>query len=223
MPYACYLLDADDTLIDFPVCEEIAFRAVLKNAGILFSRERFQHYQEINRGYWQKLASGRVTKDYLLVQRFRDFALEEGLSLNAEEANTRFLHHLGQQGPTLPGARELVKALHNKAQVIIVTNGVASAQKGKLHHSGLLPYIDHVIISEEVGAEKPLPAIFEAALCRAQVTDKRTAVMVGDSPDSDIKGARDYGIDSCLYDPHDRYADVDCTFRVRHLSEVSLL
>lgn len=56
MPYACYFLDADDTLIDFPVCEEIAFRAVLKNAGLFFSRERFQRYQNINREYWRQLS-----------------------------------------------------------------------------------------------------------------------------------------------------------------------
>ena len=223
MPYACYFLDADDTLIDFPVCEEIAFRAVLKNAGLFFSRERFQRYQNINREYWRQRSRGKVTKDHLLVQRFMDFARQEGISLDAKQANTDFLNHLGQQGPTMPGARELVQALHQRAQVVILTNGVAFAQYGKLRHSGLMPFIDYVIISEEIGAEKPLPAIFEAALYRANVTDKSTVLMVGDSPESDIQGAANAGIDSCLYDPFDRYPDVDCTYRIKHLSEVSAL
>jgi putative hydrolase of the HAD superfamily len=58
---------------------------------------------------------------------------------------------------------------------------------------GLLPLLDAVITSAEVGAPKPEAAIFEAALS-ALGCEAADAVHVGDSAENDVEGARAAGI-----------------------------
>jgi putative hydrolase of the HAD superfamily len=59
--------------------------------------------------------------------------------------------------------------------------------------AGMLPLLDGVITSAEVGAAKPDPAIFEAGLAAAGCSAAE-AVHVGDSVDHDVEGARAAGI-----------------------------
>ena len=64
---------------------------------------------------------------------------------------------------------------------------------------GLTPYVDFTVTSLEVGAEKPHPPIFLAALARAGV-EPMAAVHVGDQIESDVEGARSIGINPVLLD-----------------------
>ncbi len=68
-----------------------------------------------------------------------------------------------------------------------------------LSRCGLGELIDDVVTSAEVGAAKPDPAIFEAALARAGCTAEE-ALHVGDSPEEDVAGARAAGIPALLID-----------------------
>jgi HAD superfamily hydrolase (TIGR01549 family) len=54
-------------------------------------------------------------------------------------------------------------------------------------------YFEIWAVSEEIGAEKPDPAIFEYALTRAEVPAERCA-MVGDRLDNDVEPARRLGM-----------------------------
>lgn len=64
---------------------------------------------------------------------------------------------------------------------------------------GLDPYLDFAVTSLDVGAEKPHPPIFRAALARADVGPDE-AVHVGDQVSSDVEGARAVGIHPVLID-----------------------
>ena len=220
MKYGYFLIDLDHTLFDFERAEEEAFRAVMKRRGIEYTLERFKRYQKINSHYWEKLSKGTVTKERLLVARFEDFALKENLPLNAEETNRDYLDYLSTTGYLIDGALETVKALHEKGKIAIVTNGASRAQHGKIRNMGIVPYVDALIISEEVGCEKPFPGIFETALAALQCPDRGRAIMIGDAPVSDIEGAQNAGIDTLLFDPAGRYATVRATYRVQHLADI---
>jgi putative hydrolase of the HAD superfamily len=88
------------------------------------------------------------------------------------------------------------------------------------HKLGLEPYLDLVVTSEEVGVDKPDPAIFMAALERAGVGNSE-AIHVGDQYDSDVAGARASGITPILIDRNNFYPKViDCT-RIHTLTEVT--
>jgi putative hydrolase of the HAD superfamily len=62
---------------------------------------------------------------------------------------------------------------------------------------GLLPLLDGVVTSAEVGASKPAPAIFEAGLVAARCSADE-AVHVGDSVEHDVEGARAAGMRALL-------------------------
>ncbi|MGD0765884.1 MAG: HAD family hydrolase [Dehalococcoidia bacterium] len=62
---------------------------------------------------------------------------------------------------------------------------------------GLLEYLDALVLSSEIGLEKPHPAIFLEALRRLGVTAVKT-VFVGDSVWADVLGAQALGMKSVL-------------------------
>jgi putative hydrolase of the HAD superfamily len=68
-----------------------------------------------------------------------------------------------------------------------------------LERCGLAALLDGAVSSAEAGAQKPDPAIFEAALRFAGV-DATEAVHVGDTPEEDIAGAKAAGIRALLLD-----------------------
>ncbi|MDX6301002.1 MAG: putative hydrolase of the superfamily [Nocardioidaceae bacterium] len=74
----------------------------------------------------------------------------------------------------------------------VVTNGPTDVQSRKVEASGLADLVDALCISEEVGARKPEPLIFETAARRSGAT-LQGAWMVGDNLDADIAGAQRVG------------------------------
>lgn len=61
------------------------------------------------------------------------------------------------------GVLEVFKAIKSKkGKIGIVTDGRSRTQRAKLKSLGVLKYIDKIIISEEIGSEKPNSANFEA-------------------------------------------------------------
>ncbi|MEE9325548.1 MAG: HAD-IA family hydrolase [Dehalococcoidia bacterium] len=84
---------------------------------------------------------------------------------------------------------------------------------------GLSPYLNFSVTSQEVGAEKPHPNIFLAALKRAGVSPAE-AIHVGDQYNSDVVGARGVGIRPILIDRDGLQRETDECPRIRSLVEV---
>ena len=85
--------------------------------------------------------------------------------------------------------------------------------------SGLTPFLDFAVGSQEVGIEKPHPAIFQAALDRANVAP-RECLHVGDQIRSDVLGAQGVGMMAVLVDRSGFGANgVDCP-TISSLSEL---
>lgn len=85
---------------------------------------------------------------------------------------------------------------------------------------GIAPYLDFVVTSKEVGAEKPHPAIFRAALERAGVQPAE-AMHVGDQYQADAKGACAVGIRGVVLDRFGFWPEITDCPRIRRLSEVA--
>ncbi|MGO8685790.1 MAG: HAD family hydrolase [Candidatus Dormibacteria bacterium] len=95
--------------------------------------------------------------------------------------------------PIGTGVAEGLAALRRRGWTIaVVTNGPPS-QRVKLERSGLLPLVDVVAISDELGVSKPDRRIFEAA-AREAGSGVGEAWLVGDSPEADIAAAVEMGI-----------------------------
>ena len=80
----------------------------------------------------------------------------------------------------------------------ILSNGFAELQARKMQSAGIGHYFDGVVLSEDIGVNKPHRAIFEHALRVAGTTPDRV-LMIGDNYEVDAKGAYGAGIDQVLY------------------------
>ena len=121
-----------------------------------------------------------------------------------------------------PETREVLDALRGRGLALGVISNNTSDLIDTLDRIDLARYFDHVTYSQEVRAQKPVPAVFRLALSRAGCTPTE-AVHVGDSFEMDVLGARGVGIEPILVDREGRSPTADCR-RIRDLRElVSLL
>lgn len=100
----------------------------------------------------------------------------------------------GAAAMPFPGAIELLQTLRRLGvKGGLITNGDSAMQRSKIAALGIEPLLDVIVISSEVGAQKPQPSIFKLALeelgCIAA-----EAWFVGDHPDQDVRGAAMAGL-----------------------------
>lgn len=95
--------------------------------------------------------------------------------------------------PLIEGAADVVRTLAITGRVGLLTNGPSDIQRLKFEGTGLADCFDAVVISGEVGVGKPDRAVFALALERLGTTPP-TTVMVGDSWERDVVGARGGGM-----------------------------
>lgn len=95
----------------------------------------------------------------------------------------------------MPGARELLSDLSAKHSIALLTNGAPDLQREKIAASGLEVFFHAIAVSGEHGIGKPKPEIFQRLLSELGV-EAGEALMVGNSLERDIAGARNAGIRS---------------------------
>ena len=137
--------------------------------------------------------------------------------------NRRYLDRLGACSLLLPGAETLCRTLRAAGcRLALATNGVARVQHARLAGSPLVPYLERLFISGEMGTRKPEPAFFRAALSAMGAEDMDRCVMVGDGLGSDVKGALSVGLDVIWFAPGgaDAPADRRPTHTARSLEEI---
>jgi HAD superfamily hydrolase (TIGR01549 family) len=198
------LIDLDDTLVD----HRDAHRAAL--AGV---RERYAALQavpfdvllgESHRvlvDLHDHVQAGRLAPDAARVERYRRLFAFAGVAGDAPHAEAAALGRelYRDLRRCVPGAPALLAALRAHAPVAVVTNNATAEQREKLGRFALNTHVDALVTSEDVGAAKPDPRIFEVALARLGVA-AHEAVMIGDSREHDVDGARAAGLAACWLD-----------------------
>ena len=210
--YKAVLIDWDDTIGDFIGAAKLALQEMYDKyhlSDYFASHEEFVSlYKPHNIELWDKYGKDLVTKAFLRIDRFlwpllhgskvgkRQEAKGERqeLAALAEQMSEDFLHLTTAHFSLLEGAEELVRYLAEKYPLTVVTNGFVEVQYEKFDRSGLRDCFAHIVLSEEVGCQKPNPRIYEEAL-RMNGVSAEEAVMIGDSWNSDIQGAINAGID----------------------------
>ena len=113
-----------------------------------------------------------------------------------------------------------LKALKEQNLILGLLTNLDRDMKPICNELGLEPYINPIVTSGEVGADKPKPPIFLTALQRAGVKASE-AVHVGDQYKMDVLGARGVGINPILIDRYDFYSEVSDCPRIRSLTELT--
>lgn len=207
--YSDIFIDFDDTLYDTRNNAIIALKELydamhFDEQGI--EEEKFYDiYWQTNMYLWGKYSKGEITRDELIVERFRKPLHEascKGINPTVEyclEVSDKFLDLCSVKSGLIDGARELVDYLRSQGyRLHLCSNGFHEVQYKKLASCGLKECFDTIVLSEDAGANKPSPAFFDYAL-KVTGASRNTTLMIGDNYNSDIEGALDSNIDAMLY------------------------
>lgn len=230
MGYRDIFFDFDDTLYDTRGNADIALTEVFRDYGLdrFFSNPQFFYdsYWKINSELWLQYNKNEISKDYLVIERFkRPLLLGNGIDVTEElclKISDSFLSYCSDKPGVLPGCYELLDYLKAEGyRLHICSNGFNEVQYKKLRASNLTDYFSTVVLSEDAPANKPSSRFFDYAF---DVTNacKDSTLMVGDNYFADVCGALDYGIDACLYRRWNKtfVPDRDVTFVVNSLKEL---
>lgn len=201
MSYEFLLLDLDDTIFDFSGGERSALSQALSEWGIALSDQMAKRYAAINDGCWKMLEKGQIEKERLIVCRFELFFREFGIKADAAAVNRRYMEHVSEKAVFLPGAESFLQRVRGKYRLFLITNGTAWVQRKRIAASGIAQYFEGIFISEEVGAKKPDVLFFERVAESIDGFSRKKALVMGDSPSSDMLGAENYGLDAIWFNP----------------------
>ena len=216
------LMDIDDTLLDFGKCAEQAMRIGFAEWGLPYDDSTYATFTRINDGLWLMIERGELTTQQLF--EFRWNRIFEALGIQADGAafEKRFLDLLYETAIPVDGADEICRYLKGKYILCAASNAFHDQQLNRLEMAGLLPYFDHVFVSESLGYRKPEKAFFDA--CRAFLPDVAAdeCVMIGDSLTADIAGGKNTGIDTCWYNPSGKTVEpaLAADYEIRRLDEL---
>lgn len=187
----------------------------------------FNAYKEHNLVLWGQYDKGEITHQFLHRDRFL-YPLLQSLGLGfapqaltdlADRIGMDFLKLTNHYFTLLPDAAEMVRYLADKYPLTIISNGFCEAQHYKIEHSGLQSCFQHVLLSEEVGINKPQPGIFLRALEMNGISADE-AIMIGDSYNSDIQGAQNVHIDQLWIRPASAPCDQSATYEVTDITQI---
>ena len=223
--YKHIFIDLDDTLWDFHANARLSLHEVFENRKLYQYFENFDHFFKIyakrNLELWELYGKGEVTKEFLMVERFRHPLALMGVDNDqlAIQIGDEFLDILPTKTTLVPFAIELLDYLYPKYSLTIISNGFVEVQYKKLRSANIEHYFTHIVLSEAAGALKPDKRIFEYALKLNNATAAET-IMIGDSYAADIVGARNAGIDQVYLTTKFDMNEKKATYWVKGLEEL---
>lgn len=226
MKYKHVFLDFDDTIYDTRGNADIALRELFEHFQLNRYFECFDTFSESywkrNHEVWTLYSLGKMKRSELIVERFL-YPLRQvgtGTADFALELNDWFLDSTAQKSGLIEGAVDLLEYLKQNYHIHMISNGFSEVQYRKMKSAGVESYFEEVILSEEVGVNKPNPAIFDFALKKTGAYAEES-VMVGDNFDTDITGAIRSRIDQIYFNPTcHKIGEISPTYEVRRLSEI---
>lgn len=216
--------DFDNTIYDFTANSKASIKIALHNLSIEVDdfEAYFRIYTEINDELWAQYRTHKITKHTLRTTRFEKSLKEYGADFDVEGSviDDEFIRVMPSQTVLFEGAHEVLELFRKRGfKQHIITNGFKEVQYKKLQNCNLSEYFDSVFISEELQCNKPGRAIFEKAL-KDNNARKSQSIMIGDSWESDIVGARNFGIDQIFFAPNGEQAKGEVTHCVSSLRDL---
>lgn len=226
--YKVFFFDADDTLFDFQKTARVSFEEALRLLGCEDDSDPiFKTFKLVSLKYWKQFEKGKISKEDIRPLRFTDTFKKHKLDMNPEEASNLFMSQISENVYLNEGAEQVCRAIKAKGCGLgILTNGVAAVQKKRIEKTEIGSIVDFVVLSDECEAPKPHPAMFERGMQLAGLNsdddeNKNQVLMIGDSLGSDIKGAGDFGIHSCWFNPSKQSKGwAKPTYQIQHLEEI---
>ena len=203
-----FLVDADDTILDFHGASKNAVRHAFFVFGLPWKEEYATVYKRVNDELWESLERRELTREKLLKIRFPLYLKELGINdVDGDKFNELYLTHLATHPVYVYGAEAFLKKLRALGRVYIVTNGTEKIQKSRFAIAGLNGLVDGVFVSQTVGYDKPAKQYTDYVLSHIPNFKKENAVWIGDSLSADIKAANEANITSVWFNLHKKQAN----------------
>jgi putative hydrolase of the HAD superfamily len=197
--------DLDHTLWDFEKNSALTFEEILPKHGVEIALNDFlEVYVPANLVFWRLFREEKITKAELRYQRLKSVFDTLGYTVSDTTINSladEYINQLSNHTHLFPYTLEILDYLKPKYKLHIITNGFQEIQTKKLINSGIAHYFEQVIDSEMAGVKKPNPIIFNLALYKAKV-NASAALMIGDSLEADILGAKKAGLYALHFNAH---------------------
>ena len=206
MSHRQLLLDADGTFLDFARTEKEALSVLFDRMGL--DGDMSPLYHKSNAQCWKEFEQGVISMEELKSRRFALFFSEASIDADPAEASRLYIDLLAHKAYYLEGAEAMLSHLAEKHSLVCITNGISAVQRGRLERLDAMKWFTHVVISEEIGVQKPSVAFFDAVLSITGA-QREDCLVIGDSLTSDIKGAMDSGIDAFHYHPGKAACETD--------------
>ena len=201
--------DLDHTLWDFERNSVEALREgfeeiSLSSFGIESVEEYISTYKKANAWCWGEYQSGRMDKAELRWRRFSMTLEHWGLEKDAvlgDRLGSHYVETSPYKTHLVKDALKVVTDLYERGhRLIMLTNGFEEVQHIKVTQCGLDPFFETVLTSDALGVKKPHQEIFNLALKETD-SKRENAIMLGDSLEADIIGAREAGWGQVYYNP----------------------
>lgn len=227
MKYKSIFIDLDDTLWAFTENARDTFEEMYHQYRFERYFQSFDHFMElyvpINLELWDLYGRHEISKDELNARRFSYPLLQVGVDDPAlvKAYSDGFFAAIPYKRKLMPHAMEALEYLSGKYRLYILSNGFRELQEQKMRSAGILHYFRKIVLSEDIGAHKPFPAIFNFAMSATQ-SEFRTSLMIGDNWKNDVAGARDVGMGQGYYcpDAEPSVLDFQPTFLLRDWKEI---
>ena len=184
--YKYLLFDLDDTLLDFGKAQVLAFKKLLEDENIEYNDELFEKYETINKSLWRSFERGEISNKEVTSERFIRFFSLFDRKIDGSEVDNRYRGYLAEGNQLFDGIIEMLEKLSLTHKLYIASNGIGITQHTRLKNNNLNKYFD-----------------------------KDEVLMIGDTLTSDILGANNAGIDSCLVDIHNiSNSEIEPTYKI---------
>ncbi|MGX5818085.1 YjjG family noncanonical pyrimidine nucleotidase [Chitinophaga lutea] len=230
MRYKHVFFDLDHTLWDFETnavatLQELYAEHALQERGIPSFEQFYASYAVINDKLWDRFRKGFINRNELRLKRFSltflDFKICDDQL--CERLGARFIEVLPTKTALFPHTMDVLNYLREKQYPLhLITNGFEETQRLKMKHSGIEHYFTHIVTSETAGSLKPHREIFDYAL-QLSGCSASDSIMIGDTPDVDILGAREAGIDQVYFAPLGALSGIQSTYTIQSLHELKTI
>jgi putative hydrolase of the HAD superfamily len=230
MKYRHLFFDLDHTLWDFEANARSTLQTLytdlqLASRGVNDFELFYRNYLAHNDKLWERYRKGFIKQDELRVKRMwlslLDFKIADDLL--SQQLSAQFLDLLPTRTILFPGTKEILQYLTGKGyELHLITNGFEKTQHSKLRYSGLNIFFREVITSEGSNSLKPNKEIFEYALRRSGATLSES-IMIGDTLEVDILGAKNAGMDQVFVNHLNITTDENATYTVYSLKELEMI
>ena len=219
------IFDLDNTLYSYDKAHAAAFAALLGFAAdrLGLSKERFEAlHAQASRVLTLRCSGGPAIHNRLIrfqiLLELAELPIGEAPAMAACYWET-LLDHMEAE----PGAARTLQTLRSMGlRIGVGTNMTADRQFEKLSRLDLLPWVDFLVTSEELGVEKPDPRLF--ALCAEKAgAGQCDCCFVGDSLEKDALAAVRAGMTGVWYCPNGRADPPEGIAVIRSLGELPAL